>query len=346
MIVKKKNILSKVVLRLMIFALLYSSNSFSQVNQILNFETPGFYLMPSETGTHNNKWIIGTYLNSKAILKDMPLRSYAISGDYQLKRGMESLYIGGGFGTTSLVSSPYKENELYGTVAFHKIIKNQTFHIGLQPGLVFRNLDVGNLVFPDQYDRETGTFNPGISSEEPIDIAEKAVGLNINVGIAYGLRINKFNSKISIAGRNLNKTNLSLTEIAFKQSQQWIIEAKTDYFLTNIDLLKAFVMLRTDSYKTETFIGASLNHRLIRHNILMNEISGGAYLVFRNNDYPNNVVINMNIGIQNIKVGFAYSYNFIGNEASANSFNTFELVLLFVGLNNNLENYRVPCEIY
>ena len=325
---------------------LYGSSVLGQVNQLLNFETPGFYLMPSEAGTHSNKWVAASYINSKVILKDMPLRSYAVSGDYQLKRGLQSLYVGGGIGSMKILGSPYQENEFYLTGAFHKIIRNHTLHVGLQPGLLTRNLDLGSLQFPDQYDRETGNYNPNIPTNETVALADNAMGLNLNVGLAYGYRMNKAYSKIIVAGRNLTKPNLSFTTNPVIVTHQWIAQVKTDYYLTNVDLIRAYLMVRSTSIQTETYIGGQLIHKLVRQNFLMNEISGGTYVALRNNDYPNNIVFQMGFGIQNLKVGLAYSYNFVGNQASVNSFNTFEVVLSLMGLNTNLEYYKVPCEIY
>jgi hypothetical protein len=318
----------------------------AQVNQMLNFETPGFYLLPSETGTHANKWVASAYINSKVILKDMPLRSYAFSGDYQIKRGLQSIYVGGGLGTMKILGSPYQENEFYVTGAYHKIIRNHTLHIGFQPGLLTRNLDTGSLQFPDQYDRETGNYNPDVPTNETVALADNAVGLNLNVGLAYGYRMNQAYSKIVLAARNLTKPNLSFSNNSVTQARQWIAQVKTDYYLTNVDIVKAFLMLRNTSMQTETFLGGQLMNKLVRKNLFMNEISGGTFVALRNNKHPNNIVFQMGFGMQNLKVGLAYSYNFVGNQASVNSFNTYEVVLSLVGLNTNLEHFRVPCEIY
>ncbi len=343
---KKTIFFSQKLIIAILLLMIINFNAYSQTNNILNFQMDGFYLLPSESGTHNNKWVLSSYINSKTILKEMPIRSYVILGDYRIKRGLQSLYIGVSFGAIQLMTSPYHENEFYSTIAYHKIIKNHTLHIGVQTGLLFRNLDFNSLVFPDQYDRGTGTFNPRIPTDEPVDFAGKAANINLNFGIAYGLRFNKFYSKLIIAARNINKPNLSFSQNPIIQSQQWILQTKTNYYFTNTNIVKSFLMLSNTNDKAEVFIGGELVHKLIRHNVLMNEVSVGSYIALRNNKYPNNIIFNMALGINNTKIGFAYAYNFVGTQASANNFNTFEIVLLFIGLNNILEYYSVPCEIY
>jgi len=335
----------KINLLLAIFLML-SINIYSQVTGLLNFETPAFYLMPSEIGVDNNKWLVGSYLNTKQIVSNLPLRSYAISGNYQLLRGFHNLYLGAAMGDRALVSSPYHENELYITLAYHKIIRNQTFHMGIQPGILFRNLDMENILFPDQYDRNTGGFNPAIATNEPVDFLDKSVNLNLNLGLGYGLKYDKYYSKVVFAYRNLNKPNVSFVKNSRAIHQQFIIQNKNEVYISNDDKINAFLMVRSTKNKTEFFCGGEWVHNLLRYNVLINDISAGSYLALRNGKYPNNIVFDLGFGLQNFKIGMAYSYNFIGNKADKADFNSFELVLLFKGLNSALEQYRVPCEIY
>lgn len=342
-IINKFQIIKFKILLLLVIA---NFNVFSQVDNILSFQTDGFYMLPSEVGTHDNKWSLSTFVNSKTILKDLPIRSYVIAGDYQIKRGLHSLYAGFGYGTMPLLSSPYHENELYGTLTYHKIIKNHTIHLGIQPGIIFRYLDLNNLLFPDQYDRSTGGFNNEIPSDEPLEFTESTININMNFGLAYGFKFNKFYSKLIIAGRNLNTPNLSFSQNELIKNQQWILQTKTNYYLTNIDIVRAFLTIRHISDKTETFLGGELVHKLTLYNYLMNEVSIGSYVALRNSRYPNNIVFNLGLGCDNLKIGFSYSYNFIGSEQTVSNFNTFELVLTLIGLNNASSYYSVPCEIY
>lgn len=330
---------------LFVVSLFFLFTAKSQVNNLLSFETPGFYLMPSETGVHGNKWILASYMNSKKILSNLPIRSYAVSGDYQLLRGFQSLYVGGAVAKSDMVSSPYYESEFYGTLAYHRAFRKHTFHLGFQSGAIVRNLDEGTLLFPDQYDRNTGAFNPSITTNEPIDFTGKAINLNINLGLAYGLKIKKVYSKILLAYRNLNKPNVGLGREQLIVNPQLIVQNKTTFYLSNSDQINAFAMFRAMNEKVETYVGGEFVHSLMKHNHLMNEISAGSYIAIRSDNYPNNIVFNLGMGIQNFKLQLAYSYNFM-NQGDKSDFNSFELVLLFKGLNKSLEQYKVPCEIY
>lgn len=343
---RAKSKILKISVLLVMLLLLLLTNSYGQSNNILNFETPSYYLMPSEIGDHSNKWVAGTYVNTKKILSNIPLRSYVFSGDYQLRRGFKRLNLGVAFGDVALVSSPYHESELYITVAYHRTIRNQTFHLGIQPGIITRSLNEENLLFPDQYDRNTGGFNASITTNEPIEFSGKALNINLNIGLAYGIKINKYYSKISLAYRNLTKPNLSFAENPLVINRQLIIQNKTEFYISIEDKLNAFLMARTMTGKTEFYLGGEWVHDLIKYNMLMHNISAGAYLALRNRKYPNNMVFNLGFGIKNLNIGMAYSYNFIGNNAYKSDFNSFELVLLFKGLNGALDQYRVPCEIY
>jgi hypothetical protein len=331
---------------LIIAQLIICSSIFCQVNDLLNFNIPGFYLLPSQIGDHNDKWVLGSYVNTKKILSNIPVRSYALSGDYQIKRGFESIYIGVAFADKNLISSPYHEGEVYTTLAYHKMIRNHTFHFGVQTGLLFRNLDASSLVYPDQYDRNTGGFNPGVTSSEPVEFSGKALNINLNLGVGYGIKISKYATKFILAYRNLNKPELSFSNDPLVVSRQLILQNKTKFNVSNDDLMNAFLMVRTDQEKTETYLGGDLVHKLMKYNMLMNEISVGSYFVFRSNKFPNNIVLNLGLGVQNFKIGFAYAYNFIGSNPDKSDFNSFELVLIYKGLNASLDKYKVPCEIY
>lgn len=328
-----------------VFLLLFNTTVFGQVSSVLDFNLPGFYLMPSETGVHNDKWVLGSYINTKKILSNLPIRSYILYGDYQIIRGLQSLYVGVGIGEMSLVSSLYHENEFYSTIAYHKIIRKHTIDVGIQPGILLRSIDANKLLFPDQYDRSIGGFSSSITTNEPIEVMGNAYSFNLNIGAAYGITLGKYKTKFILAYRNINKPNLSFTQNPVTIPQELIIQNKTNFHFTTSDFAELFIMVRSSSDKTEYFGGGEIKHSLYKYNLFLNEISVGSYMVIRDNSYPNNIVFNLGFSLQKLKIGLAYSYNFLGN-GTKSDFNTFEIAILYKGLNNSLDQYRVPCEIY
>lgn len=334
------------ILIFLIVVLVFVLNSaFSQNVELLHTQSESYFKLPSETGAHNKKWLVNTFINSKKILKDLPIRSYLVTGDYQLKRGLERIYVGGGIGVNKMLTAPYAENEVYATIAYHRLIQKHSFYFGIQPALLFRNIDSDRLIFPDQYDRNTGGFNPDIFTGELINLDGNNAVLNLNFGAAYGIQLKRYFIKAIIAGRNLNRPSVSFTENENKISANWIGEIKADYYLTNQDKLEGFCMIQTYSYRNDYITGAEINHVLRQSNLIVSNLSAGSKLIFKSNKVPNNIVFNLGFGFKNSKLGLAYGYN-LANSTYAQSFNTFEIMLSVFNWNRQTDYYSVPCEIY
>jgi len=332
-------------LKLTIIFFIWSNTLYAQNIDLLHVQSEGYYLLPSEIGAHNKKWEVNSFLNSKTLLKDLPLRTYALTGDYQVKRGLKRVYIGGSIGSTKLLNTPYAENEFHASFAYHQVIQNQSISIGIQPGILIRNLDTDWLIFPDQYDRTTGGFNSNSPTNELIELNNNSWVFNMNVGIAYGFKLQNSNLRVLLAGRNLNNPSMSFSNTDYKIDREYLEQIKMDYYLSTNQILKSYLLLKQGGKRSVYNLGSEIYHQIKKSSFIVSQISAGSSIIIQSANYPNVVVFNLGIGFYKSKLGFAYAYNFAGNKL-ANSFNTFEIMLSFFAWHSQLDFYSVPCEIY
>ncbi|MBI9066650.1 MAG: hypothetical protein JEZ09_05115 [Salinivirgaceae bacterium] len=318
----------------------------SQTLDYLHINSDNYYALPYNIGGHSHNWVISNYINSQRLLPDHPVQSFLLSGDYQIASGDDKLSVGGAISYKKLISSPLVDNEIFTTLAYHKNYRNNQFHIAIQPSLFYRSLDFSSLLFPDQYDRETGSFNTLVATNENLLANEKKVGINVNAGIAWTRYFANFYSQFGVNVRNVLAQKSSVSELKVPQYFQFILSSKTNYFLNKNQTLKPFVIYNSSAILNELAIGSDIKHGLGYNFFKVNSIWAGTYLVMRTKKYPNDIVFNVGAQVSKFQFGFAYSFNLMGKKNKISTFNIYELTIAYLGLNRLIENYRIPCTIY
>jgi hypothetical protein len=113
----------------------------------------------------------------------------------------------------SIFSAPLNEKVAYFSFAYHYKVNKHSFNIGAQTGLVAKSILIDQLTFPDQYDRDTGSYNPNAGTNESIPNS-KINAFNLNLGLSYTNFKNQL--RVGLAFFNLTKPDLSFNEISNK----------------------------------------------------------------------------------------------------------------------------------
>lgn len=312
----------------------------------LHLNTGYYYALPTQIGNHNYDYALNNYINSKSILPDQPVQSYLISGDYILKSGADKIAAGFSFVNKKLLASPLNDNEFTTTIAYHKIYREYKFHAAMQPSVFYRSLNTSSLLFPDQYDRETGGFNAGIATAETSLPGKTRLGFNISGGIAATRYFSRFYTSLGISIRNVLPTQSSATHLEVPQYFQFIVSSQSNYFLTSNQVLQPVLIYSQSSYVNELFVGSDIQHNLGINNFKVSAVSTGVYTALRSKKYPNDFVWNVALQIKKIQLGFSYAFNLWSSKQKISSFNTYEISIGILGINQLIETYSIPCEIY
>jgi hypothetical protein len=332
-----------IILLLLMFFVPYTI--FPQVIEFLNLNQEGFYILPQEAGNHGYKYLLSNNLNNKKILNTQSFNSVLVTGDYKIKDGLKKIAVGGTFYFSKLVSNPLSDQGFYLTIAHHQIYRNNEFHFGFQPAILVRQLDQSTLTFPDQYDRNTGTFNPYIATGEIAYPYSKSFAYSINFGAGWTRYFQKFKTTIGFALRNINQPSLSISERPAYLYRNYLVSIKSTYYLSDLDLLQMYLLNNTSELLNELYMGAALIHKFEHERYAINSVSIGNQWGIRSKKYPNDIVFNAGFNLKKTAVGFAYSFNFMGHKKKIAPYNTFEISLIFKGIYEYYRQYTAPCKI-
>jgi hypothetical protein len=318
---------------------------YTQVVEFSNFNQEGFYLLPQNAGKHDYKYILSNNINIKKILSNQSFNSVLVSEDYKIRTGQNKLVLGGAYYYSKLLGNPLSDQALYLTIAHHRIFRNNEIHFGFQPGILLRQFDRNSLTFPDQYDRNTGSFNPDISTDE-IDFPDsKIFGYSVNIGIGWTHYYQNLKIAFDFAWRNLNQPSLAFSGHPVYLYRNNIVSISSSYNLTGLNQIQIYTLNNNSMLLNELFIGAKFYHKFGNDEYLVDAVTVGNQWAIRNKNYPNDFILNAGINLKKTTVGFAYSFNVNGKNKKIATYNTYEISLIFKGIYEYYRQFTPPCRV-
>ena len=143
---------------------------------------------PANTGmTYANVRLVNNYRNQWRTI-EAPYNTIGVSLDKGF--GIRNQNFGVGGLVLHDVSSPHQlsVDKFYLSFGCSKFYKNHQFSVGLQPGMVFKNINTASLTFNSQFDQNTGQFDPSLPSNE-YNLQENVSFFDLNLGFLWRARI-------------------------------------------------------------------------------------------------------------------------------------------------------------
>jgi type IX secretion system PorP/SprF family membrane protein len=206
------------------------------------------------------------------------------------------------------------------SVGYGMYISDKSFlHSSINLGYIQNTLDVGSLIFDDQY--QWGTYNAGNQSAESMP-GMNASALDAGFGFLwyYKNKTKRFNAFAGISGYHLNQPNLSYhsgvevlpSRFSFQGGLKIIGEEKLD--------LNPYAIYTTQGSYEQMLLGVTADFNLNKKSKM---IVGGSYRV--------NDAIIMMAGYEHELFYFTYSYDFGSSMISRNIYGlmTHEITLAY-----------------
>jgi type IX secretion system PorP/SprF family membrane protein len=237
-----------------------------------------------------------------------------------------------------------KSNDVFGSFSYGKILNKNFFNIGLQIGYVHQGFDA-NQTYPDQYNRETGTFNSGQETNGS-KAGMRNSYLDINLGLLWKTNITIFEPEAGLSVFHLNSPNQSLNggddHLSLRYSLNANVKTKIsdDYYIT-----PSILYTRKDA-ATETMVGTNFGMNVFGNKSSVKEIFGGVYL--RNGLFSGADAISVLAGASIRRIEFALCYDIsVSNLSTAiNNRSAFEISIIYKSISTTLNTYSIPCERY
>lgn len=226
--------------------------------------------------------------------------------------------------------------------ATYQLESNQ-FTLAISNGLVSKQFNANALVFPEQYNRNTGTFDRSISNTEDLN-TEKLNYWNLGAALRWNRELNPYwelNSGLSFD--NLNQADESFFGTSNSQELSFGIQAEAIYKWKESISLVPYASFYRREKASETVFGAGAKfHSSKESNV--SYIQPFLYTragVSRNLDA---LIIGSYIGIGKFSLGASYDFNVSNLELASNYQGAFELSLVYTGKSKSIDKRAIPCE--
>lgn len=302
-------------------------------------------LNPANTGNYTGDWrVMNSYRRQwKAITT--PFLTNAIAYDRQFYVYNEN--ISGGLLVVSDKSGDalLKVNKFFVSGAYHKSINGHYFHAGYQVGYVQKSFSIDNLTFPDQYDNEIGHFNADLPHNE-IVASEQLGYMDMNAGLAWGKRFNKFSLEAGLA-----LFHLTTPKESFFSNENTLTTRKVLTLGGKVDLNKKLflmphVLLMGTTKATDYLAGANLGYKLPLNKIRALSVFAGAMTrdgIDRNTDA---FAVIAGVNFKGLDLGFSYDYNISELHVASDYLGGFEISIIYTSLSTVLQKVSIPCDRY
>tara|TARA_B100000508_G_scaffold141062_1_gene145790 strand:+ start:31997 stop:33016 length:1020 start_codon:yes stop_codon:yes gene_type:complete len=285
------------------------------------------------TANHRNQWnIIGKPYSTTSLGFEQNFYLY----NEKFSGGLLYLHDQSG-----IVDLKYDKIMLSG--AYHKRYGKHQFHLGFQPGMVFKSINLNGSSLPEQYDRNTGGYNSNLASSEPL-LNENITFFDFNAGFNYTLKLKKLKTELGYSMFHLNKPNESFYGQENVLPVRNVLTIGAEWNMTEKLILYPHFLHMNQRKASEMLMGLNLMLLLEQNKAK----ATGAYVgvIIRNGLQRNTDAAIAIVGLKfkHLEVGFNYDFNISDLKYATQSRGAYEISIVYTGASSILNKTAVPCD--
>jgi type IX secretion system PorP/SprF family membrane protein len=302
---------------------------------------------PANTGMSDGDLRIANNYRNQWSKIDVAYKTLYISIDKKLILSKHLIGIGGVILHDQSSVFNLSADEFLLSLSYSKIIHNQQFAIGLQPGFILKSYNLNGLTFGSQFDASNQKFSSNLPSMED-GLTDNLHHFDMNIGIYWRTLIHNLIPSAGLSIRHILRpvetfsTSSSGSRLPMKLSinGQVIIPLSSKIDVTP-NILYGFT-----TGVNELVAGGIESYAINDFNIQVKKVY--TITMLRVNPFRNIDALILGIGVNFLKfnLGFTYDMN-ISPLSNATNFNgAFEISLIYNGISHTLGNINEPCHIY
>jgi type IX secretion system PorP/SprF family membrane protein len=307
------------------------------------FSTP-LTISPSNTGNYDGDYrVMGNFRSQwKEVAK--PYTTESIGGDKNFYIHNEKVSVG-----LLIINDKsggnLQVNKFQLSLAYHKVIGKNTFHIGVQPGYTIKSIN-SDETFPDQLDWGTGQFNGSLPNGET-NLKYNLSYFDLNWGAGYDRKLtDKIELFTSFAMFHVNAPRETFLSFNNKlQAREMLSLGVTWYALPKITVQPSLCMMGTEK-ASEFLFGSRFFYSLDKDYSIKKAVFIGVY---GRKGFANLTDAFFGVVGANYKqyyAGVSYDFNISQLKTASSYRGAFELSFIYTGLSTRLTKTQIPCDRY
>jgi type IX secretion system PorP/SprF family membrane protein len=275
-----------------------------------------------------------------------PFETISTSLDKKVIISNQSFGVGGLILHDQSSSFNLSANEFLFSLSYSKIINNQQFTVGLQPGYVYKSYNLRGLTFGSQFDLSGQIFNSSLPSLET-GLNQELHYFDLNVGIFWRTLIKHVmpSAGISVSHVNMPVEAFSTSSAGIKLPMKVNFNGEVIVPVNSrIDLVPS--MLYSYTPGAHEFLMGSIGEYAI-NNFSLPVKKLYALTMFRLNPLCNidAWILGGGAEFMEFNLGITYDFNISPLSTITNFTGAFEISLIYTGGKHTQKNANLPCYI-
>ena len=326
--------------------LLLCNKLFSQDIHFSQYRQAPLLLNPALTGDCKGDWRGGINYREQWTTTAIPYNTFNVFYDQKVFVYSRIVMVGGYVMVDQLNPDGLTKVTFTPSLAYRLDYKKNIFIAGIQPGFGFYNLNKV-LSHPDQFNYETGTFDTGLPTE---DISEKYSRLypDVNLGLTWSRPVYSLYPRIGLAFHHINCPKNSLYNDESKKRMPVKTQMSFDIPIAisgRVELIPSVLVTRQRKSQ-ELALGADCIFSIPGKLSKIENVFLGAFYRNARSEGFNSVVLLGGLTYYNISLTISYDEYFNAYNYSSLLGKTFEISIIFTGINSFTDKFSIPCDVY
>jgi type IX secretion system PorP/SprF family membrane protein len=231
----------------------------------------------------------------------------------------------------------FNKEKVYVSGAYFTQYEKYIIKLGVQAGYVHSNIKLGNEIWPDQYNRMLGIFEPNAGSGE--NISNNVSYFDLNTGISCKIILPRINPQFGISVHHLNAPKIYYTSVSTKLKQVVTLHGSADWLLNQKIYITPTFVYKTNFGENFMVYGASCSYKFAG-SFLEKSIFTGIDI---KNSYSQMSALSIFGGIRynQWQFGASYDYNLSKSGFAING--PLVIYIRYISLSSRIQNFSMPC---
>ena len=330
------------------FPLLFIGNRFLVLGQVIHFSQAyeaHLVLNPANTGRFNGDWrAVGAYRHQGDNLSN-DYSTIFLSFEKPFYLRSEKINTGFFYSRDNSAGGTFPVDRLNISVASGVWLSgNSMLSAGIQVAYVHKQVNWNGITFPDQYNRDTGGFDPSLPTGDMREASTTSF-LDLGLGLVYSKTLRKSVITVGYSLQQINQPTESFFDLEEKLPVKHFFHLKGDIPLSNHLFVIPSGVVVTQGQNNALLAGAHLGYNIRDWYSVSNSVIGGVH--FRNAALFNVRSLVASVGLTWQFYKFMVSYDMpLGSAPSDFNNSALEFTFGFRIPSTDLNYKTIPCERY
>jgi type IX secretion system PorP/SprF family membrane protein len=299
---------------------------------------------PANTGMSGEDFRIANIYRNQWSNIGIPYETFSTSIDKKLIISGHSIGVGGLILHDQSSSFNLSANEFMLAASYSQIIRNQQLTIGLQPGFVFKSIDLAGITFNSQFNPTGQIFDQTLPSLES-SIGDRMRYFDLNAGIFWRTMIRTImpSAGISVSHLNMPVQKFLTSSTGTRLQMRFNFDGEVMIpVITGIDLNPCLIFSFTPG-ANEFLLGSTGDFSVSWSNIPIEKLH--TVTMFRLNPVRDidAFILGGGAEFRQFNLGLAYDLNISPLHKATNFNGAFEVSLIYKGNKSTRNNASQPC---